>query len=93
MKISASDVKNKFGEVLDIVLTDEEDVLIERRGRFVAFMGSAKDHKLFQEFKLERLRRKLAQREAEADRREFTDDSLESIQAEALHEFRVREKV
>ena len=91
MKMTASEVKSRLGEALDIAMRDE-DVLIERHGRVVAFIGSAEEHELFQQFKLERLRKRLALREAEAERGEFTDDSLEHLQAEALEEFQARKR-
>lgn len=92
MKMTASEVKNRFGEAIDIALSGE-DVLIVRHGRVVAFIGSADDYKLFREFKLQRLREKLTLREAEADRGEFVDDSLKSIQDEAFKEFQKGEKL
>ena len=91
MKISASEVKKRLGEVIDIALTDE-DILIERHGRVVAFIGSAEDHELFQQFKLEKLRKKLQERIAEADQGKFSETPLSELKAQAVKEFQQRKK-
>ncbi len=73
---SAKDAKQHFGELMDTV--QREPVSIEKHGRPVAVMLSEVE---YQEMKLERLRSALAIGEAELDRGEFADYSLEKLQA------------
>lgn len=73
---SAKDAKQHFGELMDTV--QREPVSIEKHGRAVAVMLSEVEYK---EMKLERLRSALAIGEAEFDRGEFADYSLEKLQA------------
>ncbi len=74
---SAKEAKQHFGELMDTV--QREPVSIEKHGRPVAVMLSEVE---YEEMKLERLRSALAVGEAELDRGEFADYSLESLQAE-----------
>ena len=92
MKITESELKDRFGEIIDIVMSDR-DVLILRQGRVIAFIGSVDDYNLFREFKSQSLPEKLAIRELEADRQEFANESLNSIQNEAFDEFQKGKKL
>ena len=74
---SAKKAKQHFGELMDTV--QREPVSIEKYGRPVAVMMSEVE---YQQMKLERLRAALAIGEAELDRGEFADYSLEKLQAE-----------
>lgn len=73
---SAKDAKQRFGELMDTV--QREPVSIEKHGRPVAVMMSETE---YEEMKLERLRSMLAMGEAELDRGEFADYSLEKLRA------------
>jgi len=75
--IAAKEAKNNFGEMMDTV--QREPVTIEKHGRPVAVIMSAKE---YEKIKLERLRAKLAIAEAQADRGEFVEQSLEELLAE-----------
>jgi len=77
--IAAKEAKNNFGEMLDTV--QREPLTIEKHGRAVAVVMSAKD---YQQMKLERLRAKLAVGEAQLDRGEGVDG--ETFFAELLNE-------
>ncbi len=74
---SAKEAKQHFGELMDTV--QREPVSIEKHGRPVAVMISEVE---YEEMKLERLRSAVAVGIAEADRGEYADNSLESLQAE-----------
>ncbi len=63
--IAAKEAKNNFGEMMDTV--QREPVTIEKHGRPVAVIMSANE---YEKIKLERLRAKLAIREAQLDRGE-----------------------
>ena len=69
---SAKKAKQHFGELMDTV--QREPVSIEKHGRPVAVMISEVE---YERMKLERLRTALAIGEAELDRGEFADYSLE----------------
>jgi len=77
MKVfSAKDAKQHFGELIDTV--QREPVSIEKHGRAVAVVLS---NVLYEEMKRKHLRLALAVGEAELDRGEFADYSLEKLQA------------
>ncbi|NOX42980.1 MAG: type II toxin-antitoxin system Phd/YefM family antitoxin [Gammaproteobacteria bacterium] len=79
--IAAKEAKNNFGELMDNA--QREPITIERRGRAVAVIMSAKE---YEKIKLERLRAKLAIGEAQADRGEFSNKSVKEIISEAKAE-------
>ena len=79
---SAKDAKQHFGELMDTV--QREPVSIEKHGRPVAVMISNTE---FNEMKLEGLRSALALGEAELDRGEYADYSLEKLRAKLDTEF------
>ncbi len=72
--IAAKEAKNNFGELMDTA--QREPVTIERRGRAVVVVISATE---YEKIKLERLRARLAIGEAQADRGEFVDQSLDDM--------------
>jgi len=76
--IAAKDAKNNFGELMDNA--QREPITIERRGRAVAVVMSAKE---YEKIKLERLRAKLAIGEAQLD----SGESITINSKEELHEF------
>jgi len=86
--IAAKEAKNNFGELMDTA--QREPVTIERRGRAVAVVISAKE---YEQIKLERLRAKLAIGEAQADRGEFSNKTVTEIIAEAKLERAKKEKI
>ncbi len=79
---SAKEAKQHFGELMDTV--QREPVSIEKHGRPVAVMISEVE---YEEMKLERLRAMVEVGIAEADRGEFSDYSLDKLQAELDSEF------
>jgi len=70
--IAAKEAKNNFGEMMDTV--QREPVTIEKHGRPVAVIMSARD---YEQIKLERLRAKLAIGEAQLDRGEYANHNLQ----------------
>ncbi len=86
--VAAKEAKNNFGELMDTA--QREPVTIERRGRAVAVVISAKE---YEKIKLERLRAKLAIGEAQADRGEFSNKTVTAIIAEAKLERAQKEKI
>ena len=83
--VAAKEAKNNFGELMDSA--QREPVTIERRGRPVAVVISARE---YEQIKLERLRAKLAVAEAQADRGEFVNQSLEEMLAEFKEELNAK---
>lgn len=73
---SAKDAKQHFGELMDTV--QREPVSIQKHGRPVAVVLSDVE---YQEMKQEQLRSALAVGEAELDRGDYADYSLEKLQA------------
>lgn len=47
-EISATDAKNKFGDVLHEVLANKEEFLVKRNGRMVAYIIPVKEYMAFQ---------------------------------------------
>ncbi|MFV1982101.1 MAG: type II toxin-antitoxin system Phd/YefM family antitoxin [Thiohalomonadales bacterium] len=86
--IAAKEAKNNFGELMDTA--QREPVTIERRGRAVAVVISAKE---YEKIKLERLRARLAIGEAQADRGEFSNKTVKEIISEAKLERAGKEKI
>lgn len=60
---TAADAKNRFGELLDTAR--REPVRIEKHGRGVAVMISQEDYDSLEQMKLDALRAKIAQGEAD----------------------------
>lgn len=73
---SAKDAKQHFGELMDTV--QREPVSIEKHGRPVAVVLSDVE---YQEMKREQLRSALAIGEAELEKGDYADYSLEKLQA------------
>jgi len=85
--IAAKEAKNNFGEMMDAV--QHEPVTIEKHGRPVAVVMSAREYK---ELKLERLRAKLAIGEAQADRGEFSTKTADDIIKEGKERHNAKKK-
>jgi prevent-host-death family protein len=77
MTMTASEAKNRFGEVLE--LAQREPIAIERHGRTSVYVVAGKDYELFQEFMLEKLRTRLAIAEGQADRGKFSKAGVKDI--------------
>ena len=72
--IAAREAKIHFGELLDNA--QREPITIEKHGRPVAVILSAHEYKAL---KIERLRTELSVGEAQANRGEFVEQSVEEI--------------
>jgi len=85
--IAAKEAKNNFGELMDTA--QREPVTIERRGRAVAVVISAKE---YEKIKLERLRAKLAAGQAQLDRGEYGTKTADDIKKEGLERYNGKNK-
>jgi prevent-host-death family protein len=75
--MTASDAKTRFGEVLEIV--QREPVAIERHGRISAYIIAREEFEAIQQFKLEQLRAILDKSAEQADRKEYSNATIDDI--------------